>query len=177
MGASENPPASHGIDIQHFDVERFNQWLDLGIPQLSYIELSAIRRRHPAKEDIRCWLHEALSHHDALTVMTVFALASVRFKYGLDCFFELKKKRIVGLRHQQYDPASSPDASNPDNLDCCIHKSIAIEQHAPVIGKRFAVGFENLVERSLGFGGTRHFRVKDQRRLVGNANLSANRTR
>src|SRR5215510_15428290 len=117
MGASKNPPASHGIDIQHFGVERFNQWLDLGIPQLSHIELSAVRRRYPAQENIRCRLHQALSHHNALTMMAVFALARVRFKYGLDCFLELKKKRVVGLRHQQSNPASSPNAANPNNLD------------------------------------------------------------
>src|SRR4029453_2537172 len=106
----------------------------------------------------------------ALTVMTVFAFAGVRFKYGLDCFLELKKKWIVGLRHQQYDPASSPDAANPDNLDRGIHNPITINHHARVIGKRLAVGLENLAECSLGFGGTRSFRVKDQRRLIGNAN-------
>src|SRR3974377_264056 len=99
MGTSEHPTAGHGIDIQHFGVERFDQRLDLCIVQLSHIELSAIASGNPPEENVRRRLHQTLSHHDALPMMAVRAFPSVRLKHRVRRLLELQEQRLVFFRH------------------------------------------------------------------------------
>src|SRR3974390_2891109 len=153
MGASEHPTASHGIDIQHLGVERFDQRLDLCVVQLSHIELSAIGSGNPPEENVRRRLHQRLSHHDALPVMAVRAFPGVRLKHRVHRLLKLEKQRMVSLRHHQGNQASPTDAANPHYLNGYIYDPVPIEQYPPVVGERFSVGVEKLVESCLGLGG------------------------
>jgi outer membrane putative beta-barrel porin/alpha-amylase len=49
--------------------------------------------------------------------MGIGALARVWLQHGFDRLLELQEEGIVGIRHHQGDPASTPDAAHADNLD------------------------------------------------------------
>src|SRR6266436_2605018 len=102
-----------------------------------------------------------LSHHYALAVMAVWVLSGIRFEHRFQRFLELQEERIVSLRHQQGNPASPSDATNPDDLDGRIYESVSLEKHAPVVGERFAVGLKNLLESPLELGFAGYFRMKN----------------
>jgi hypothetical protein len=89
----------------------------------------------------------------------------------------LEKQRVVSLGHHQGNPTSPTDAANANYLNGDIYDSIPIEQCPPAVGKRFSVGVKKLVECFLDLGGTGCFWMKDQRRLVSNADLSTYGTR
>ena len=71
VGAGQHPTAGLRIDIQHFSIESLHQRLDLGIVQLSHIEMPPIGSCGPPEENIRRGLHQALPNHDPLSVMAV----------------------------------------------------------------------------------------------------------
>jgi len=139
VGAGQHPTAGLRIDIQHFSIESLHQRLDLGIVQLSHIELSAIGSRGPPEKNVRRRLHQTLPHHDALSVMTVCASADMGLEDRLNRLLELQKQRLVALRHHQGDPAPSADAADTNDLDGNINESIPVDKHAPVLGQRAPV--------------------------------------
>src|SRR5262249_5538270 len=147
------------------------------VVQLSYIELPPIGSGGPPEENVRCWLHQALSHHDALSVVGVRASSGVRFDYRLHGFLELQKQRIVGLRHHQGDPASPADAADADHFDGDVDETVAIKQDAPLGRQRFPVTVKKFLEGCHHAGRTGAVGMEDQRWLIGNADLSAHRTR
>jgi hypothetical protein len=107
--------------------------------------------------------------------MTVSAPAGVRFEHRLHRFLELQKQRIVPLGHHQCDPAPASDATDADNFDRNIHEPIAVNKNAPVFVQRFPIALEKLVKYCCGAGAIGTLRMEDQRRLVGDADLSADR--
>src|SRR6516225_1497071 len=174
MSAGQHPTASHAIDMQHFGIESLHERLDLGIVQLSHVELSAVGGAGPPEKNVRRRLHQTLPHHDALPLMTVRALPGIRLKDRCHRFFKLEKQRIVAFRHHQGNPAPPTDTADADYLNGDVHEAIPIEKHAPVVRKRSSVGVEKFVEGRCGAG---DLRMEDQGRLVSNADLSAYRTR
>jgi hypothetical protein len=105
--------------------------------------------------------------------MTVSAFPGVGFEHRLYRLLELQKQRFVSLGHHQCDPAPASDAADSDNFDRHIHEPVPVEKNAPVFVQRSSVALEKLVKYCRGAGPVVALRMEDQRRLVGDADLSA----
>src|SRR6516162_3723072 len=94
--------------------------------------MAAGRTYGPAQEDIASRLHEAVSVHDPLSMVTEDAVSGISLQHRTPSFFELQEKWIAAARQKEQNPAPCANATDAYDLDCDISQLIMIQQQPAV---------------------------------------------
>ena len=149
MGTRKGAAAQCGVKRQ----SRFKPGSDIGeavILEPPDVEISAVHRNlGPAEEDVGGRLQHALADDNALAVIGIVGSPSVRGQHRLLRFLDLEQQRRLVARHQQADGAERADAADPDDFECDIMQTVALQQNPPVFLQCLGVRSEGLARMQI----------------------------
>jgi hypothetical protein len=141
------------------------------IAQLPHIEFSSPRTGRPTQKDIAGRLHQPLSHHHALAIVSKGIRPGPSFEHRSPCFLGLQEQGIVLITNQQDDETARAHRADTDHLVRRVDDSVAIEEGSAVGRQRAAIPREKrehiALHRALVVLG-----LKQQRRLSDNARIA-----
>ena len=92
---------------------------------------------HPAEEDVRLGLGEALALDHPAPVARVHARLQVVLQHRGAGLLDLQEQRILAVSTlEQDDQAASAHAAHADHLDAHVHRLVPVEDAAAIVGQR-----------------------------------------
>src|SRR6516162_10236342 len=144
VGAGQRPRTRLGVLTHDTRRVHLDEHLDLHVPELPHIKMTAQLTFRPAEEEIAGGLHEPTTSHDALAVVGVGALTRITFQDRTACLLDLEEKRIVLTRHQERDRAPRANAADSDHLDRNVKELELIQEPTPIFLEGFPVASKGL---------------------------------
>src|SRR5215207_6952216 len=119
----------------------------LHVSQLAPVEVASRWAAEPAEEDVARGLHEPLAGNDALSLVLVGTRRKVALKYRSSRLLDLEEQGVILVAAlEQRDVGPGAHAANPNDLPCCIHKAVPVEQVAPIVLQGTLVGLQDGVD-------------------------------